>query len=116
MAAHRRYPTPAEQFVSLARAARLEGMTFEQFWTEVVFPTWPNGQRRLIVWRTTDAPEAAVRWPNDGEERGYWEFGIKETKAAWQEAYEQTQTPLGDAMRSLAPSGLPTRQALPSAA
>lgn len=121
MAAHARYSTPAEQLAEMGAVARERGLSFEEFWSLAVFPTWPDGKPRKVTMRTENPPLFAIAWPNDTEERKQWRSAIIGTKDAWREGYERVESRASRAVRALAPllsaaNGLRDREPVASAA
>lgn len=93
MAAPRRYEPPTQQLLVLAREARAAGVTFDDFWEEIVVGRQPNGRRRR--WRSTDPnpPPGVIIWPHDSTERKAIYDSIVSTRAAWHRAYDGLPPP-----------------------
>jgi len=78
------HPSPLEQLYTLARAARLRGLTFSEFWAEA---RRPDGHRLVRV-SDPDPPLGAIRWPTDAKDRVTWLGAIDGTCEGWCRAYE----------------------------
>lgn len=87
MAPAPRYATPAAQMVELARQARDEGLTFDEWWDQAVHPS------RIITTATPDheCPYGAVLWPSDRGARVMWMDVTLAVREGWQRAYEAQQ-------------------------
>lgn len=111
MPAHARYPSPHNQLLELAVAAKQRGLPFEEFWREAVRPRrckdcehetiqieCPRcggktvGPAPLIV-SGSERPPGAVLWPTDTKDRRTWLYGVDESREAWRRAYEKAEAP-----------------------
>lgn len=101
MPAPQRYPAPHEQLLLLARRARAEGLTFDEFWARAVPPQrtrdgkplldkndLPLSARRLPRVKDEEPPEGAVLWPNDTHDRKMAYAAILASEEGWRSAYE----------------------------
>ena len=101
MVAHQLYPLPATQMVRLARDARREGLSFEDFWERAVRPDLP------VIMTTTlsrQIPPGCVVWPSDSQASKEWRTVTADVRDAWESAYEALPaTGAERALRRLAP-------------
>lgn len=105
MPARKRYPTPSEQLLDLAREARAEGLSFEEFWDRAVPPPEPMLHKRSgkplldqegnqktkpsrVLPRVGDEACGAVLWPNDTRERRDAYEAAVACREGWRRAYE----------------------------
>lgn len=115
---------PHVQLRELAERARADGKSFGRFWSEA----WHEGGRTVMT-NDPEAPETAVRWPTDRNDRVAWQAAIRGSRAGWERAYEGLPGPpheealfvLGDVLGVLAGASLerralPARGAIPCAA
>lgn len=111
MPAHARYPSPHNQLLELALAAKRRGLSFEEFWREAVRPRAckdcgretiridcpecggkTTGPAPLIV-SGSERPPGAVLWPTDTKDRRTWLGAVDESKDGWRRAYEGAEAP-----------------------
>ncbi len=88
--------------VTLAQEARLEGLSFEEFWERAVRPDLP------VVTITTPpekVPDGCVRWPSDSLDGRFWRDATREAKDGWRRAYNRLPPdPREQALERLAPA------------
>lgn len=114
MPARQKYPSPPEQLLELAKRAKLEGKTFDEFWEAAMPPLVkvPIKEKGEVVgWKTEDdgspmerparrlprvddedPPEGAVLWPGDTFDRNCWYRAIVWGKDSWKRTYEGLQS------------------------
>lgn len=87
MAPRRKYPSPVEQLLELARWARAGGQDFDTFWLRAVRP----GVQPVVQasWPAEEIPPAVVVWPSDGGDRRFWIRAIVGAEETWRAAYER---------------------------
>lgn len=85
MAARAKYPASHEQLSALARLARLEGLSFEEFWARAVRP-----EERPVTWASApgDRPGGCVVWPRDTTDRNISIAATLGARDGWRRAYE----------------------------
>lgn len=101
MAAPCRYPAAHEQLLMLAREAKQEGLSFEEFWERAVRPG-----RSPVTWSTPESrrPEGCVVWPRDTNDRNVSIAATTAARAGWRRAYEGVPAPRRErALLSLRP-------------
>lgn len=96
MAPPERYPSPAKQMLELGRLARVEGLTFDEFWERAVRPDQPAlTPRRLGKGAYADLVGAII-WPSDTAERNDAQAAMQECKEVWRRAYNREAPTPGD--------------------
>lgn len=123
MPAAQKYPSPPEQLQRLARKAKAEGKSFDEFWDAAMPPLvkvpikekgeivgWKEEddgtpmmrpERRLPRVDDEDPPPDAVLWPGDTFDRNNWYRAIIWGKDSWRRAYEEIPTPSESALSLL---------------
>lgn len=84
MAAPTKYATPLEQLIELATQAIRDGVEFETFWLRAVRPGMT-----IVMTTTKNAPEGAIRWPTDRNDRVTWQGAILDAQDGIRRAYEK---------------------------
>lgn len=84
VAAKKRYPTPPEQMIELAREARREGVPFEVWWARAVRPGEPPITTTSDL---TDRPVGTVLWPSDSQDCRTWRDATDGARDGWERAY-----------------------------
>lgn len=96
--APQRYPAPHQQLLTLAREAKAEELTFDEFWERAVRPGLTP-----VRMNHPDPPTGAILWPRDTTDRRITMEAIQATREAWRCSYEdRRQTRSERAFASLA--------------
>lgn len=96
MAPPQRYDSPYKQMLKLGRAARVEGLTFEEFWERAVRPDKPAlTPRRLGKGQYADLDQAII-WPSDTAERTDAQEAMARSIDTWRRAYNLEPATAGD--------------------
>jgi hypothetical protein len=85
VAARKRYPTPPDQMVLLARMARAHGVSFDDWWMGAIRP-----DIQPVITTTTPRlrhTPGCVVWPSDSQDCRQWRNVTMESREAWERAY-----------------------------
>lgn len=74
--------------VHLARAARADGLSFDQWWQAAIRPDRPPVMISTPAHLIPEYP--CVIWPTDSADRNLWRGATAQAKEGWRRAYEQT--------------------------
>lgn len=95
------HESPQVQLGHLMIDARRRGLEFDAWWEEAVREDKPLVMTNYEATYGKPAPPGCIRWPTDRNDRRAWQFGIRESRAAWKRVYERADPTPGDRAMSL---------------
>jgi hypothetical protein len=82
--------------LELGRAARAEGLSFEDFWQRAVRPDLPALTPRRLGKGNYAALDKAIVWPSDTAERADAQAAMMRSEGTWRRAYNLEPATPGD--------------------